>query len=190
MQKIGEGILNSTSSSAFSYVPSQGVIAPHSHIEVKARFRPDRVGERFYEKIKVQIEEQKKVCYFYFSGSCFGRQAYATLYKAPAMPEDSQVRQKAEYAFDSLRVRDEDTVFGPNNKTIVLEFMRPTEGQKDEKCLQRKLVVGSCKLLDPKSEKPTNFEVIMPVLFSLCRKTIDFNAITSRVLLPLELKQW
>ena len=122
LQKIGEGILNSNSGSAFSYVPSQGIIPPHSHIELKARFRPDRIGERFYEKIKVHIEEQKKVCYFYFSGSCYNRQAYATLYRAPAMPEDTVVRQKAEYAFDSLRVKDEDTVLSPKNRTIVLEF--------------------------------------------------------------------
>jgi hypothetical protein len=72
----------------------------------------------------VHIEEQKTVRYFYFSGSCYNRQAYATLYKAPAIPEDSEVRTKAEYAFDSLRVKDEDTVFNPNNKTIVLEFPR------------------------------------------------------------------
>jgi len=31
-----------------------------------------------------------------------------------------------------------------------------------ERSLKRKLVLGSCKLLDPKLEKPTNFEVIMP----------------------------
>ena len=55
-----------------------------------------------------------------------------------------------EYAFDSLRIKDEDTVLSPNNRTIVLEFSRATEGEKDEKCFQRKLAVGSCKLLDNK----------------------------------------
>ena len=104
------------------------------------------------------------------------------------MPEDSVVRQKAEYAFDSLRIKDEDTIFGPNNKTIVLEFTRITEGNKDEKCLMRKLAVGSCKLLDNKMEKPTNFEVILPVNSILFRKMIGFNATILRELRLLVLR--
>ena len=68
--------------------------------------------------------------YFYFSGSCYPRQAYATLYRAPAMPEDQTVRVKAEYAFDSLRLKDEDTIMGPGNKRMLLEFARVIEGNK------------------------------------------------------------
>jgi hypothetical protein len=60
------------------------------------------------------------VRYFYITGSCFTRQAYTCLYRPPRMPEDQEVKVKAEYAFDSLRVRDEDSIFGPNNKTIML----------------------------------------------------------------------
>ena len=68
----------------------------------------------------MHIEEQKSVKHFYFSGNCYNRQAYASLYRAPMMPEDSDVRRKAEYSFDSLRVKDEDTVLSATNKTIVL----------------------------------------------------------------------
>lgn len=52
--------------------------------------------------------------------------------------------------FDYLRTKDEDSIFSPNNKTILLEFSRVSEGVKDDKCLQRKLAIGSCRLLDPK----------------------------------------
>lgn len=72
----------------------------------------------------MHIEEQKTTCYYYFSGSCYSRQAYLTLHRPPAMPEDAQVRVKAEYAFDVLRVRDEDTVMNATNRTMVLEFPR------------------------------------------------------------------
>lgn len=48
------------------------------------------------------------------------------------------------------------------------------ESQKDE-CFKRKLVVGSCKLLDPKSEKPTNFEFIMPVIINIIQKDDRFQ---------------
>jgi hypothetical protein len=32
LQKVGEGVLNSNSGSAFSYIPAQGTIPPHSTI--------------------------------------------------------------------------------------------------------------------------------------------------------------
>ena len=58
--------------------------------------------------------------YFYFSGSCYNRQAFVTLYKAPTMPEDADVLNRAEGSYDSLRVKDEDTVFSANSKSINL----------------------------------------------------------------------
>lgn len=56
--------------------------------------------------MKIHVEEQKEVKYFYFTGSCYPRQAYATLYKPLAMPQDADLRRKAEYAFDYLRTKD------------------------------------------------------------------------------------
>lgn len=84
---MGYGILNSNAGSAFSYVPSQGSIPPHGTIEIKVRFRPDRVSEEYFEKIKVHIQEQKTIRYFYVWGNCYSRQAYLKLYKAPMMPD-------------------------------------------------------------------------------------------------------
>lgn len=123
-------MLNTNFGSAFTYVPAQGVIPAHGTMEIKVRFRPDRISEKYYEKIKVHIEEQKTVKYFYFSGSCYPRQAYTTFYRPPALPEDAEMRVKAEYAFDALRTKDEDTVLGPGNKTMLLEFTRVLEGVK------------------------------------------------------------
>ena len=40
---------------------------------------------------------------------------------------------------------------------MMLEFLKEAEDGKEELKTQRKLVVGSCKLLDNKLEKPTNF---------------------------------
>jgi hypothetical protein len=55
LQKVGTGINNSNSSSAFSYVPSNGAIAAHATVEIKVRFRPDRISEKYYEKVKVHV---------------------------------------------------------------------------------------------------------------------------------------
>jgi hypothetical protein len=74
------------------------------------------------------------------------------------MPENEVVAKKVEYAFDSLRLKDENSVYGPNNRIIVLEYARIVDAaNKEEKCTQRKMAVGSCRLLDNKLEKPTNF---------------------------------
>jgi hypothetical protein len=37
------------------------------------------------------------------------------------------------------------------------------EEAASEFCFERKIVIGSCKLLDPKNEKPTAYELAMPV---------------------------
>ncbi len=123
----------------------------------------------------MHVEEQKDPKYFYITASAYPRQAYVTSYRPITMPHDEQLRRKPEYAFDALRVKDENQVFGPSNKTIILEYPR-----SDEKTTQKKLVFGSCKLLDNKMEKPTNFEIILPVTLPPCRKTTVSHAILRR----------
>jgi hypothetical protein len=48
LEKIGGGVLNSNSGSAFSYVPSHGSIPAHGTIDIKVRFRPDRISEKYF----------------------------------------------------------------------------------------------------------------------------------------------
>lgn len=58
LQRMGAGVNNSNSSAAITYIPSSGKIAPNSETTVKVLFKPDRVHEKFYEKIKVFVPEQ------------------------------------------------------------------------------------------------------------------------------------
>jgi hypothetical protein len=98
------------------------------------------------------------------------------------MPTDEEVSKKIESPFDWLSIKDENKIFGPTNKTILLEFEKMLfEGQDNkEQCFKRKITIGSCKLLDPKNEKPTNFEIIMPVIFYCnLRKTISCLSVTT-----------
>jgi hypothetical protein len=46
--KVGTGVNNSNSSSAFTYVPSTGAIPAHAVTEVRVRFKPDRISEKYY----------------------------------------------------------------------------------------------------------------------------------------------
>lgn len=83
---MGTGINNLNSSSAFSYIPSNGVIAAHGTIDIKVRFKPDRISEKYFEKIKVHVEEQKEVKYFYITAFSYPRQAYITHFRPSLMP--------------------------------------------------------------------------------------------------------
>ena len=86
--KVGTGVNNSNSSSAFSYVPSTGAIPAHGTTEVKVRFKPDRISEKYFEKICVHVEEQKEVKYFFLTASAYPRQAYVTSYRPMVMPHE------------------------------------------------------------------------------------------------------
>lgn len=67
------------------------------------------------------------------------------------------MNKKFEFPFDQLKLKDEERVYTHLNNKIILEFEKLKETDN-----VRKLVIGSCKLLDPKAEKPTNFEVLLP----------------------------
>ena len=72
------------------------------------------------------------------------------------MPSNEEVSKNAEYALDWLRMKDEDIIYGQNNKQIILKFQKINK-EEDESCFKQRLSIGSCKLLDPKNEKPTNY---------------------------------
>jgi hypothetical protein len=76
----------------------------------------------------------------------------------------NSLTNRVESPFDLLNIRDEERIYSNVNNRIMLEFAKPRDGAEvNEDCLIRRIVIGSCRLLDTKSEKPTNFEIIMPV---------------------------
>lgn len=48
------------------------------------------------------------------------------------MPENEEVSRNAEYALDWLRIKDEDIIYGPSNKQIILKFTKTKEGEGEE----------------------------------------------------------
>lgn len=80
----------------------------------------------------------------------------------PKSVDDLLVRHES--SFDPIKIKDEELIFSPSNNRFILEFVKPKEGdEKNEFCFARKIVVGNCRLMDPKNEKPTSFEITMPV---------------------------
>ena len=63
------------------YIPSSGKIPANGQVDIKIIFKPDRLSENFFEKIKVNVPEQKNEKFIYVSGYCYPRQAYVKNYK-------------------------------------------------------------------------------------------------------------
>lgn len=176
-----KGIQNKNRSQVFSYIPSEGKIQAHKELEVKVIFRPDRVSENFYEvvnniiffessiilfKITIDVPHQKDEKSLFLAGMCFPRQAWITLYKPFVFPNLKELQKKElENPLDFVTVRDTDSVFGCGTNRIMLEFKKMTnKADKDEECFFKRITTGASKLLDPKAEKPSSFEVTMPVI--------------------------
>lgn len=88
LQRIGTGVTNSNSSQAITYIPSSGKIAPNSQTTIKVIFKPDRVSEKFFEKIKVFVPEQEHERFVYVSGYCYPRQAFVKDFVEQRIPSN------------------------------------------------------------------------------------------------------
>ena len=122
LEKIGSGVENINSARPFLYVPSSGKIPANGQVDIKILFKPDRINQNFFQKVKVNVPQQKNERFIYVTGFCYPRQAYVKNYKENKIPPNSQVEKKLEYSLDWLSVKDDMLYYGPNNKTIVLEF--------------------------------------------------------------------
>lgn len=45
---MAEGVLNSNSTRAISYIPMTGTVQPYQTAQIKVIFKPDRVSEDFF----------------------------------------------------------------------------------------------------------------------------------------------
>ena len=57
----------------FSFIPSQGVVAARESITVKLIFKPDRISDKFFELISIEVPNQKDEKRLFIWGSCYNR---------------------------------------------------------------------------------------------------------------------
>lgn len=55
LQRIGSGVENINSARPILYIPSSGKIPANGQVDIKILFKPDRINENFFEKIKVNV---------------------------------------------------------------------------------------------------------------------------------------
>jgi hypothetical protein len=76
-----QGLKNTSSIQPFTFIPTEGFIEPNASTEIKVKFKPDRISDKYYELIHIFVPEQKDEKRIFIWGSCYSRQAYVSNYK-------------------------------------------------------------------------------------------------------------
>lgn len=160
LKLLGSGIKRTDGQEAFLFIPSKGSLKAGENLQIKVIFNPDRVSEEYFNYVKIDVPNQKTERYLYLKGACFPRQAYVVHYKPFEMPKSEELDFKIEQPLDFVRQRDLSFIIGSDLRQIQVAFPKLADRvPKDSPLLEKRLVVGSCKLADPKLEKPVNFEL-------------------------------
>lgn len=166
LKTLGSGIKRTDGQEAFLYIPSKGNLKAGEALQIKIIFNPDRVSEEFFNYIKIDVPNQKTERFLYLKGACFPRQAYVVHYKPFEMPKLDELEKKIEQPLDFIRQRDLSFIIGSDLKQIQIAFPKLHDRvPKDSPLLEKRLVIGSCKLADSKLEKAVNFDLNLIVKF-------------------------
>lgn len=165
---LKSGKKNNSGYKPFCFIPYKGVIKASSNVPVKVSFLGDHQDySNFFEYILVDVPNQKTPNYIFVSACCWYRQLYWRKYFSPTMPNEDFFKRTVEQEvfIDMLQLKRQ-----YENDQILLEFTRYSSNLSDlelERTIKRKIIVGSCRLNDPKSEKNGTYEVILPVILIL-----------------------
>jgi len=129
---MAEGLSNNQGIKAFNFSPSEGTIMPGEEETVKVVFKPDRISEKYYTLIKIDVPNQQNEKSLYIKGSCYNRQAYLTYYQPFIFPKLDDISKPVEYPLDFIRIKDEQTVLGLETNRIMLEFKKGTDDNKED----------------------------------------------------------
>jgi hypothetical protein len=153
------GIRRTDGQDAFLYFPAKGLIDSRQACTVKVVFYPDRVSEKYYNVVKIDVPNQKNEKSIFIKGACYPRQGYISYFKPLEFPRKEELEEAPEHPLDFLKVKDSSRVIGYEMKQMLLTFPKTLEPvAKNSPLLERKITVGSFKLGDPKQEKAVNYD--------------------------------
>jgi hypothetical protein len=118
------------------------------------KFNPDHVSMTYYEHILIEIPNQIDPKELYLAGRCWRRSlfiTYDTPFKWPSSTEIINSSLDGPLNFLSNT---------ESNTSLTLTF------DKEKSNSSLKILIGNCKLNDSKLDKPGNFEVVMPVIYT------------------------
>jgi hypothetical protein len=157
-----QGVDNKSHMAPFTLVPATATIKPGADYPVKIIYQPDHPSNHYFNVILVDIPNQIKPKQVFLRGWCYPRQLFVREHEPFEWKPLDMFKRKYE---DQLKIIS--GIGMPVRQRIVLEFVREEEvnGLGDnqyekEKNKFRRLVVGSCKLLDNKLEKAGTYELV------------------------------
>ena len=178
LKTIKSGKKNKTGLRPFCYTPYMGDIEGLGKCTVKVEFNGDHQDfENYFEFVLVDVPNQKVENKILISAFCWDRQVYWKELTDLVYPDGAFMNKLIEQDIfvDCLKMKSNSK--SSNNDKVLLVFTPDIEGdddkenkngnkptndkEKDEKCYKRKLLIGNCKLSDPKSEKNGSYEIIM-----------------------------
>ncbi|MCQ2817863.1 MAG: hypothetical protein MJ252_11415 [archaeon] len=168
---LKSGKKNKSGLKPFCFIPSSGDIEGNGKVTVNVTFNGDHQDfENFFEFVLVDVPNQKKKekdNKILFQAYCWDRQVYWKVFNEILFPNpvdtfmDKVIEQ--DVFVDCLKLKS--TSKSSNNDTLFLMFDRTNKGKPEEepneRCFKRKIVLGNCKMNDPKNEKNGNYEIIM-----------------------------
>ena len=178
LRTIKSGKKNKTGLRPFCYTPYMGDIDALGKCTVKVEFNGDHQDfENYFEFVLVDVPNQKVENKLLISAFCWDRQVYWKELTELVYPDVMFMNKIIEQDIfvDCLKVKTNSK--SSNNEKVLLVFTPDVDGNgngddnkennnnntnnKDERCYKRKLLIGNCKLSDPKSEKNGSYEIIM-----------------------------
>ena len=171
--KKAEGIVNKKGLSNFTFIPSEGIVPSSSSLKVKIIFNPDRVSNHYFQILKLEVPNQVKEQMIYVRGFSYRRQIFARE-EDPFIWREIEVYKSRQYEeLLSLREDKDEAKLADDPeqlkklRTICLEFVRSDDPdnlteEEREKMSIRKILIGSCKLLDNKLEKNGAYDIVPP----------------------------
>lgn len=173
LDKKAEGVVNKKGLSNFTFIPSEGIVPSSSSLKVKVIFCPDRISNHYFQILKLNVPNQVKEQMIYVRGFSYSRQTFIReedpfIWREVEEFKSRQYEELLALREDPDKAKVSDAVEEQKKpKSITLEFIRSdtpddlTEEER-EKMYVRKVVLGSCKLLDPKLEKNGAYEIVAP----------------------------
>lgn len=158
-----DGVTNKNKMTPFTLVPGTATIKAGGDYQVKLLFQPDHPANYYFSVLLIDIPNQVKPKSIYARGWCYSRQLFVREYEPFEWKDKEKLRKKYE---DPLKMLSSQGAVAQNKQRILLEFAREedqtvfNENQfEKEKTKYRRILLGSCKLLDNKLEKNGTYEI-------------------------------
>eukprot|EP00742_Colponemidia_sp_Colp-10_P008825 GILJ01009584.1.p1 GENE.GILJ01009584.1~~GILJ01009584.1.p1 ORF type:complete len:1812 (-),score=327.15 GILJ01009584.1:58-4746(-) len=152
-----EGCRNFNGKEVFLCIPSDGVLKEGEEREVKVTFTPDHANENYFQQILVHVPNQEQERTLFLKGSAWNRSPYVVYDSIAGVPNMADLARKETERENSFAMVFEDTSI----RRLTLKFPKTRVGEASAASNILNLVLGNCKMNNPKDDKSANFDLAL-----------------------------